>query len=87
MLYIVVRHEHPENYLKPDYETGWHIGEQNPFQHRHAEIERVIEVQADGDELAYIYNKFNNLPTMPLRRVVRWFGDHAKFIAANLDTK
>lgn len=43
----------------------------------------VISVQADGDELTHIYSLFTNIPTVK-RNVVIWFGETAKFIAANL---
>lgn len=43
----------------------------------------VESVQADGHELEYIQNRFTNLPTVN-NRVVRWYGDYAKFIVGNL---
>lgn len=43
----------------------------------------VTEVQADGDELEYIKLHFTNIP-MADKRVVCWYGDHAKFIVGNL---
>ena len=39
----------------------------------------VISVQADGDELEAIYDICSNIPTSK-SRVVRWYGDDAKFI-------
>ena len=42
----------------------------------------VIEIQADGDELDHILQKFENLPKSNAP-VQRWFGDHAKFIFHN----
>jgi len=47
-------------------------------------VEQVISVTADGDELDIIRSQssFSNLP-LTTKRVVYWFGDHAKFIAAN----
>lgn len=57
--------------------------------------EEVIEVQADGDELDFIFNNFQGIPfawerakeqpyEKKFKRVQRWFGDHAKFIYHNL---
>ena len=46
--------------------------------------EDVTEVQADGDELELIRNEMSGIP-MSRGRIVRWFGDDAKFIAANWD--
>ncbi len=40
-------------------------------------------IQADGDELTAIYRKFDKLPYCN-ERVVRWYGDTAKFIIGNL---
>lgn len=54
---------------------GDSINHINPFD--------VREVQADGDELQIIQEQFTNTP-MSKNRVVRWFGDDAKFIVANL---
>lgn len=47
-------------------------------------LRTVIEVQADGHELKHIHELFTNLPYSKCGGVVRWFGDHAAFIAANL---
>lgn len=58
----------------------WHIGERRPD----ITPSHVTEVQADGDELTYIGERFTNLPVDRLGSVVRWFGDHAKFIVSNL---
>ena len=44
----------------------------------------VVEVQADGHEFAYIEKYFHTIPMVTNTRVVRWFGDYAKFIAYNL---
>ena len=43
----------------------------------------VGEVIADGDELEYIKVTFPTIPTVN-KSVVRYFGDFAKLIAANL---
>jgi hypothetical protein len=58
--------------------TTHHVGE--PLYK--GSLSQVIEVQADGDELLHITQRFTNLP-MTNGRVVRWFGDHARFIVAN----
>ena len=42
-------------------------------------------VQADGDELELIRDKLSNIP-MADRRVVKWYGEDARFIIMNLDT-
>lgn len=57
----------------------WHVGKPSPVNYK--EIPKVVEVQADGDELTFILNRFINLPatTSPVQR---WFGDHAKMIAS-----
>lgn len=45
----------------------------------------VVEVQADGGELTFIEEHFGNLPMkLSGETSVRWFGDHARFIHANL---
>jgi hypothetical protein len=83
MLYILI----------PDKSTGkgtrsyqWHTSDSKtsktelPFQ-----IQEVVEVQADGDELAYILNRAVNLPQRPAHcRVQNWFGDDAKWIVSNI---
>ena len=58
----------------------WHVGKKMPDDYIH-----LIEfVQAHGDELQEIYRQFAHLPQARLAKVVRWYGDHAKFIVANL---
>lgn len=59
----------------------WHVGEPSPIEHQDAC--GVTEVQADGDELLHVIDLFAGIPVRE-RRVLRWFGDDAKFIAANL---
>jgi hypothetical protein len=54
----------------------------------------VTSVSADGHELAMILTKFRNLPVLTVDHnmpdgtargyMMTWFGDHAKFIVANL---
>ena len=60
----------------------WHVGDTvTPTFHRLAH--NVLEVQADGDELAHI--RTHNLALVPTgRRMVRFFGDDAKRIVGNL---
>lgn len=62
-------------------EHGWHVGEKFPFTYE--EICLVSELQADGDELMEVLDYCPNIPRSP-GRVIRWFGDHAKFIAGVL---
>lgn len=59
----------------------WHVGEKNHFVNT-AEILHIVAVQADGDELLHIYDKVRGLK-IATGRVIRWFGDDAKFIVAN----
>lgn len=47
---------------------------------RAAEVEWL---QADCDELAYVKNQIHNIPSADCS-VQKWFGDDAKFIAANI---
>ncbi len=47
------------------------------------QVSTVTEVQADGDELRWVLDNITGIPTNK-NRVVRWFGDHAKFIAGSL---
>lgn len=71
MLYFVLRN---------DKSISWHIGEAKP----NFETEDIVEIQADCDELNYIFNNFRGIPFAFNKRVVNWFGDVAKFIAHNL---
>ena len=47
-------------------------------------LETSLLVQADGHELEKIRQQFQNIP-MTNNRVVRWTGNHARFIIENLD--
>lgn len=76
MMYIVSADE------RGMHERSWHVGE--PLIFGVEAIQSVIEVQADGDELTHLHKQFDNIPFRLNSRVNRWFGDHAKFIAANL---
>jgi len=62
-----------------------HIGERwGPLHESHANA--VTMVQASDDELTHILNTFPNISRPPVTcRVARWFGDEAKFIAANVE--
>jgi len=76
MLYIEV-----EGYMP----MKWHIGEPNPVKSVDLKlVKKVQSVQADGDELIHIFHNSENLPLPLYPRVVQWFGDHAKFIVANI---
>lgn len=63
-------------------ELTWHIGKGIPVSYDH--VNDVSEIQADGDELSRILEKFDNLPMAKNGRVVRYFGDHARFIVGNI---
>ena len=60
------------------YEETFHVGDKIPRWYS----SEVKEIQANGDELEHILSKNNNIPTSS-KRVVRWYGDHAKFIVGN----
>lgn len=65
----------------------WHVGEAIPVPKTRVGVPtpKVIEVQADGDELTFIDESFSFIPfPMEPVRVVRWFGDMAQFIYHNL---
>ena len=58
----------------------WHSGESRPD----IDLSAIIEIHADGDELEFIKNNFANLPMANHVRVVRWTGEHARFILGHL---
>lgn len=72
----------------------WHVGEPVPIMP--LQVRYVIEVQADSDELDYLISRFpfvlNNMPKAwssdktkwVNAKVVRWYGDQARFIIGNL---
>lgn len=63
--------------------STWHVGGK-PLDNT-ADPDKTIMVQADGHELEAICNQFTGLPKGGVRqRVVKWYGDMAKFIVANL---
>lgn len=73
-------------------EFKWHIGEELPkisckeTIHTNGSITQreIVSLQADGDELELIKNSFTNIPIPMKKRVVKWFGEMAQFIFANL---
>lgn len=50
------------------------------------DVNKVLSVGATGAELDYILKRFDNLPkkSSDTSGGMYWFGDHAKFIIANL---
>jgi hypothetical protein len=76
MMYIVSADE------RGMHERTWHVGEGLTFSTE--QIAAVIEVMADGHELEHLHKQFDNIPFRLNKRVNRWFGAHAQFIAANL---
>ena len=67
----------------------WKVGEKSPLDDSNVTIYFVEEVQASDRELMYIMEKTKNLPLIPNvafhpLKFVSWFGDDAKFIAANV---
>jgi hypothetical protein len=73
-------------------EREWHVGQVSPDGWR-----RVSHIQADGHELEHIVDRYQcggqrgnaqthcySIPMPMNRRVVRWCGDIAKIIVANL---
>lgn len=58
----------------------WHVGETIPDLRV---SDGTFWVQADSDELNFIKRHITGLP-MRDASVVRWYGDHAKFIVGNL---
>ena len=61
-------------------EFEWHVGGGRPG----VNLEQVEEIQADGDELEHIKQNFTNFPMANHVRVVRWRGEHARFILSHL---
>lgn len=64
------------------WERSWHVGETLRIPDEVAA--EIYQVQADGHELAHIVQNMPNVPYARHKRVNRWFGDMAQFIAANL---
>ena len=62
----------------------FHVGDTIEFNEISNTHMNVLDfVQADGDELNLILDKVKNLPQTN-NRVQIWYGDHAKFICANV---
>ena len=59
----------------------WHVGETLPENFYDLQ---VLEAQADCHELQHIQENFHNIPYHKTKRVQRWFGAMAQFIAHNL---
>lgn len=74
MMYIILK-----NGTLKGQEIIWNVGNPVPK----IDVIKVVMVQADGDELGHIESEFSGLP-MGKGRVIRWFGDHARFIMGNL---
>lgn len=65
-------------------EKTWHVGSGPVRDIVHPD--NVISIQADGDELDLICERFGVAAIRPRgSNVVRWYGDTAKFIVGNLD--
>ncbi len=62
---------------------NWHVGEPLSIPAR-LDLDRVVSVQADSDELNYLYDRFPDLPRVKDSKVIRFYGDTAKFIVGNL---
>jgi hypothetical protein len=77
MMYIISRRK-----LNTEEQVCWHVNEPSLIEQE--DVKFVTEVQADCDELDWIRERFLHLPIHNRARVQRWFGDHAKFIAAHL---
>lgn len=69
----------------------WNVGHQHEDieilgHHWHSDF--VLEIEADGKELNSILDSIDGVGLIPvlwdMKRSVRWFGDHAKFIFANV---
>lgn len=65
--------------------TTWYTGERCPV--AFADIKNVEEIQADGGELDLILRVCQNIPVVTTTNVMRWFGDDARFIVANVVKK
>jgi hypothetical protein len=74
MLYIITNNNS---------EIEWRIGERLLC----FPIDQVFSVGADGKELEWIEENFNNIPMHKTARVQTWHGDIAKFIAGCLPVR
>lgn len=63
--------------------STWQVGQELCFDFP---PEDIFEIYATEDELAYILDRFDNIPKIKnsVSEVQYWYGDHAKFIIANL---
>jgi hypothetical protein len=78
MMYIIINsYENKRKMLR-----SWHVGESSPV--ANIDVMEIEEVQADGDELALIRRNVRNIPDYPSNVHVRYFGDTARFIVANI---
>lgn len=68
-----------QNDLNEELVKQWHLGDEKTNQLSY----RAVEIEADGEELAYIIQHFTNVP-LANRRVVKWTGDFATFIWNNI---
>lgn len=64
-------------------QVDWVIGQKSKWL---PPVDAVTMVQADGEELDYIYNNTLNFPQAQFVKRQMWHGDLAKFIAGNLIT-
>lgn len=76
MLYIM---------LSNKVERSWHLDQ--PYCNLLDDINLVTEIQADGDELDWVLKNIAGIPYCATKRVMSWYGDHAKFIANCLPKK
>ncbi|RUP37969.1 MAG: hypothetical protein EKK63_13765 [Acinetobacter sp.] len=58
-----------------------YIGDKNAFDP--SDIAEIVEVQLDGHELEYVCQEMTGIPMHKNKRVQKFYGDHAKFIAGN----
>jgi len=60
----------------------WHVGTETPT----GAARDVVSIQADGDELEYISDKFGLVAAPPPKgqKVVIYYGEQARFIIGNL---
>lgn len=76
-----------------DVRTEWKVGETYPIE---VYAKNVFQVDADGEELEYIFERFEGLTRVVEKfnagkdrghryvKSQKWFGDTAKFIVGNL---
>ena len=64
-------------------DSQWHVQDGKMYLSDQV-VMNVQVIQADGHELHYIIDHMPNVPYVVNRAVNRWFGDMAKFIAANI---